>query len=334
MRPEKSDFNLYLNHKVLVMKLKLLSLLLLASLSLQAQYTDMINSNRPGESFGAYSVGTNVLQFEAGLAYGKDNHTSPFVPDRSQVDYQYQLRYGLFMEQLELTLDGTFATAEETLRNVTSTFSNFRRNTFGAKYLIYDPFIKQEKEGPNLYSWKKNNLPQWKDLIPAVSVYTGVNLLFGDNPYKFPDEPNISPKLAIITQNNFVGGKWVLVSNFIVDKPNTDYPTYAGIFTLTHSIYSRTGLFVEFQTLISDWYSDEILRGGVAFLVNKNLQVDVSGLVNFRDSPERWRAGIGVSYRIDMHNDDEYLFKDDKERAKYLEEKERREKERRRMRRQ
>ncbi|MFN2262591.1 MAG: transporter, partial [Psychroflexus sp.] len=81
------------------------------------------------------------------------------------------------------------------------------------------------------------------------------------------------------------GGKWVLVSNFIVDKPTTDFPTYAGIFTLTHSIYARTGIFAEFQTYISDYYSDEIVRAGVAFLVNKNLQVDVSGLVNFKDSP-------------------------------------------------
>ena len=28
------------------------------------QYTDVINSNKPGESFSAFSVGTNVLQIE------------------------------------------------------------------------------------------------------------------------------------------------------------------------------------------------------------------------------------------------------------------------------
>jgi hypothetical protein len=30
---------------------------------IQAQYTDQINSNRPGESIGAFSVGTRVIQF-------------------------------------------------------------------------------------------------------------------------------------------------------------------------------------------------------------------------------------------------------------------------------
>ena len=307
------------------MKLSVICILMFASLSIQAQYTDVINSNRPGESFGAYSVGTNVLQFETGIAYGEDNHSFQLIPDRSQLDLQYQLRYGLFMEQLEIILDGTYVTAEEKLlrggRETTSNFSNFQRNTIGAKYLLYDPFIQREKEGPNLYSWKKNNRPQWRDFIPAVSIYAGANMLFGENPFQFAGEPSISPKAAIITQNNFAGGKWVLVSNFIVDKPTTDFPTYAGIFTLTHTIYARTGIFAEFQTLISDLYSDEILRGGVAFLVNKNLQVDVSGLVNFKDTPERWRAGIGISYRLDMHDSDQYLFENDKEKALYLEEK-------------
>ena len=298
------------------MKLKLIFLFTLISLSVHAQYTDVINSNRPGESFGAYSVGANVLQFETGLTYGENNHSSILIPDRTLLELQYQIRYGLLSERLEILLDGTFANAEDQLlrgeTQTTSSFRNFKTNTLGAKYLIYDPNIKKENEGPNLYSWKKNNLPQWSDLIPAVSIYAGLNLNFGDNPFKFEGETNASPKAAIITQHN-IGRKWVLVSNLIADKPTTDFPTYAGIFTLTHSIYARTGIFAEFQTYISDIYSDEILRGGVAFLAGKNLQIDVSGLVNFKDSPERWRAGIGVSYRVDMHDSDEFIFKDDKE---------------------
>lgn len=308
------------------MKFLLIVLLLFASIGSKAQYTDIINSNRPGESFGAYSVETNVLQLETGIAFGKDNHVSPLIPDRSQFDYQYQLRYGLFTERLEIIYNGTFAMAEERLiRGGTENsfnFSNFQSNTIGAKYLLYDPYIKKVKEGPNLYSWKKNNLPQWRDLIPAVSLYAGINLLFGENPFKSPREPNTTLKAMLITQHN-IGKKWVLVSNFIVDKPTTEFPTYAGIFTLTHSIYARTGIFAEFQTYINDLYSDEIVRGGVAFLVNRNLQVDVSGLFNFKDTPGRWRAGIGVSYRLDMHDKDEYLFKDDNEKSLYFEDKRR-----------
>lgn len=290
-------------------------LLLILPLCLQAQYTETINSNRPGESFGAYAVGNNVLQFETGLAYGKDTHSNLLIPNKSQIDFQYQVRYGLYMEQLEIILDGTFASAEEQYlrggQEITNSYSNFESNTLGAKYLIYDPNIKRIKEGPDLTSWKANNTFQWRDLIPAVSAYAGVNLRFGNNPYLYQDESSISPKAAIITQNNW--GRWVFVSNLIADKITETEPTYAGIFTLTHSIYSHTGIFAEFQTYISDIYSDEILRGGVAFLVNDNLQIDASGLVNFKDTPERWRFGLGVSYRIDMHTEDEYILDDEQE---------------------
>ena len=148
-------------------------------------------------------------------------------------------------------------------------------------------------------------------MIPAVSIYAGVNLNFGENPFKFPEQPNSSLKAAIITQHN-IGKKWVLVSNLIADEPTADFPTYAGIFTVTHSIYARTGIFAEFQTYISDIYSDEIVRGGVAFLVNENFQVDVSGLFNFKDTPERWRAGFGVSYRIDMHKSNKIILENER----------------------
>lgn len=40
---------------------------LLATATIQAQFTDVINSNRPGESMAAFSVGKTVFQAEAGL---------------------------------------------------------------------------------------------------------------------------------------------------------------------------------------------------------------------------------------------------------------------------
>ena len=51
------------------------SALLLVSFGLFAQYTDVINSNRPGVSRSAFSVGTNVIQLEAGPYIIKEKHT-------------------------------------------------------------------------------------------------------------------------------------------------------------------------------------------------------------------------------------------------------------------
>ena len=39
-----------------------------------AQYTEVINSNRPGVSESAFSVGTGIVQFEAGVFTVKEEH--------------------------------------------------------------------------------------------------------------------------------------------------------------------------------------------------------------------------------------------------------------------
>ena len=282
----------------------------LVAFSSLAQYTETINSNRPGFSYGAYSVGTNVIQGEMGFRYGNDEHDL-LNREKDIFDVDYSLRYGLYYERLEILLDGTYASENVMIsRGLSSdefSNSNFRRNTLGAKYLIYDRYLQKELEGPNVISWKAENTFQWDDLIPSVSAYAGANLLFGDNPFKFQEEPFLSPRLGIITQNNYKN--WVFVMNFIADKFTTDFPSYEGIFTLTHTISPDIALFTEFQFIINDLYSDEIVRAGAGYLLFDDLQLDASFMVNFRDTPARWYVGLGVSYRYDDLHEGKRIFK-------------------------
>ncbi len=296
--------------------------LLLCGQFLFAQYTETINSNRPGRSQGAFAVGNGVLQGEFGGRYGKDEH-SLLNTETSLWGLDYEVRYGFLMERLEANLSGSFLNATEKYivgaTSVESKYRNFESNTLGLKYLIYDPHRKEMLEGPNLYSWKANNTFQWSDLIPAVSAYAGLNLLLGsaDNPFIGPGNDGISPQVAIITQHNL--GRWVFVMNLIGDKFTNDLPTYSGIFTLTHAYSRELSFFAEAQIIKSDFYSDDIARFGAAYLFNNDFQVDISGLVNFKDTPSRWQVALGVSYRIDMHSTDEYIM-EDKDKAKQKEE--------------
>ena len=58
------------------MKEYITTFLILFNLSLiNSQYTETINSNRPGSSAGAFSVGKNVLQFELGYENSLYEHT-------------------------------------------------------------------------------------------------------------------------------------------------------------------------------------------------------------------------------------------------------------------
>lgn len=283
-------------------------LLIIASTSLQAQYTETINSNRPGQSQGAFAVGTNVLQLESGAYFGNDDHVA-LGSDTDIWGIDYQLRYGLLFENLELNITGAFESQNIT-RNFLGTsgesnIRNFKSNTIGAKYLIFDPYKSLEEDKPNLYSWKANQRFKWKKLIPAVSIFAGANFSFGDNSYLYEGEEKFSPKAAIITQNNW--GRWVLVLNLIGDKLSEEHRSYIGIATLTHALSPNFAVFGEYQGIKGDLYADDLVRAGAAYLVGENLQFDVSGLINFKDTPSRWQVAAGVSYRLDLHTVDEFL---------------------------
>lgn len=298
------------------MNIKLPFLLLLSFITfsnVSAQYTEMINTNRPGGSQGAFSVGTNVLQFESGISYGKEKHNL-LKTETNGLAIDYSIRYGFWKERLEVSIMGEYQSNNVTDNRSSISreykLSNFKSNTVGAKYLIYDPYRKRDLEGPNLYSWKANNKTQWADLIPAISIYAGANFDFADNPFTPESESSISPKLVLSTQNNFIGG-WVFVTNIIVDRVTTDFPTYGYILTLTHATNRYFSVFLENQGLKSDFYSDQLIRGGAAALLNGNLQVDLSLTYSFKDTPSKFYGRAGVAYRFDMHDKDEYL--EDKE---------------------
>ncbi|GHA50534.1 hypothetical protein GCM10007103_34100 [Salinimicrobium marinum] len=288
-------------------------LLFFGSFVSYAQYTETINSNRPGNSQGAFSVGTGVLQLETGGKFGEDEHEL-LNTTTDLWGVEYELRYGFWLEELEVNLNGSFLSSTTNYivagAERSHEIRDFDRNTLGVKYLLYDPYKNGVERKVDLYSWKANQRFNWKQLLPAVSLYAGVNFAMDDNPYLYAEEGQFTPRVALITQNNWAGG-WVFVTNIIADKIGQEFPTYTGIATLTHSFSSKFAAFGEFQTIISDVYSDEIARGGLAYLFHKNFQMDVSGLVNFKDTPSRWQVALGVSYRLDMHKQDQYLERAD-----------------------
>ncbi|TBN17630.1 transporter [Hyunsoonleella pacifica] len=270
-----------------------------------AQYTEVINSNRPGMSRSAFSVGTNVLQFEVGPYYLKEERTPLPKYEVSGLGVDFSARYGLFLEELEINIEGNYQ--NDTFTNF-STFttenkrSNFRYLTVGAKYLVFDPYKNAESQKPNLYSWKANHSFKWKSLIPAVAVYVGANYDTKNNPYTASGIEGFSPKIMIATQNNFNGG-WVFVMNLIKDRIGTDQSDFTYILTLTHSFSPKWVVFGETQGIKSDFYADNLLRFGGAYLWDKNFQLDTAVTFNTKDTPSVLNLTFGASYRFDFHKD-------------------------------
>lgn len=286
-------------------KSTVLTLFVLVSTQIYSQYTDVINSNRPGVSRSAFSVGTNVAQFEVGPYFINEKRSPVLQTETSGFGVDFAARYGLLFEQLELNIEGTYQNDTKTYFSTVpfdETRSNFKDLTVGAKYLLYDPYKNSENDKPNLYSWKANHRFKWSSLIPAVAIYAGANFDTKNNPYTDGGIEGFSPKVMIATQNNFAGG-WVFVINLIKDRIGTDQSDFQYILTLTHSFNPKWVVFGETQGIKSDFYADNLFRFGGAYLWGKDFQLDTAVTLNTKDTPSVFSVNFGASYRLDFHKD-------------------------------
>lgn len=289
------------------------------------QYTDQINSNRPGASIGAFSVGTRVIQFETGAEYRTYKHKGY---NNSKINGQvgfFSLRYGFLKEQLEMTYEVAYQLDE--LENKLSypalkyNREGFLNQFIGFKYLFYDPF-KRETE-TNVYSWRDNNRFKLRDLLPAISITLGANLsIKQEAPYAFGDvytnlfrpilygnlngkpdkEPIASGRATLATQSHFFG-TWVFVTNFSYNRILSLYPEMNYILTLTHTINPLWSVYAETQGYASERYVDQLFRLGGAYLLTDDIQLEATLGANSKDTPSIFFINLGVSYRLDFHID-------------------------------
>ena len=243
------------------MNSKLFSFLLFFSALFSfSQYTEVINSNRPGSSHGAFSVGVNVLQFESGFSGQSLKHSNLNNSQIEALNFNYVLRYGFLNEKLEVFLDGNLITRnilDKNYRNDYSTdFSEtiIGKQTIGFKYLFFDPYKNKKWHGENVYSWNAVRKIKLTDFIPAISAIAGSSFNFDDRiqyddlffKVKQPLHPDllndgitrrinfyqpeqtISPFVGIATQHHFKG-KWVVVNNFFYELAlkNPTFPSNA-----------------------------------------------------------------------------------------------------------
>jgi hypothetical protein len=289
------------------MKLKILALLLSIFIfeNSHAQYTDEINTNRPSESMNAFAVGKTVIQLEGGFNYITEKH--PYRDYKASGYFaELNIRYGFMKEELEFITELQYQS--DTWKGYYDTISRtgLRNSNIGLKYLLYDP-NKYKETKANIYSWKANHKFDWGQFMPSIAVFAGANLNFSNNDFVVTDSYGVrpkvsvvSPKITLITQNQFNGG-YVFVSNIFLDKIGTPIKTLGYIVTLTKSIGQKSSAFIENKGLKGTYYSDGIFSAGATYLVNNNLQVDFSVSKNYKTTPSLFYGGFGVSWRSDTN---------------------------------
>jgi hypothetical protein len=190
-----------------------------------------------------------------------------------------------------------------------------KRNTAGFKLLLFDPFRNADWYKVNTKSYKANKGIRLIDLIPAISVYFGSELSFGNiYPYGEPFSPifnlktpelkqdEISGELMLITQNHFLNN-FVFVTNWGRRYLGSAYEQNYMSSSLMIPIKKRLMSFVEQVSVKSQLSSDIFLTVGAVYLINENIQVDAFLSHTLKDTPAMFSGGIGVSYRIDRYND-------------------------------
>lgn len=286
--------------------------LILFSQLIFGQYTDVINSNNPGKSIGAYSVGRKVVQLETDFFYENSNH-SLLYQKQNNFGANYEVRYGVWREQFEVILDGTLLYDKKEFTHVSGvsqTNFGFYRNTIGAKYLVYNPTFQEEV---NVYSWRANAKFSWRKLIPAISVYAGANF-FPKNRFLYEisneDFKMITPKAVISFQSHPVRNV-VLIANLIGDNFIDKNRQLSYVVTLTHNLNNpRWSIFIENEGVNSKYYTDTLVRLGTSFLFSEEFQVNAFGGASVKNTPTRYTLALGISYRIyNRHKDIEFREK-------------------------
>jgi len=282
------------------MKNKIVLLIILGSIQLiNAQYTEIINSKRPGFSESPYSIGTDVFQFETGLFYRSSNNESPIARPNT-IGGELFFRYGKFIERLEF--NAKIAYQNDEVKNPFGPNYNIHgisELTIGAKYLIFQQ--KYTDKSKEIRSWKRRVAFDKKRLIPSVGAFVGVNTNFLGDGFK---ENELSLKGAVLLQNDF-SDRLVLLTNLIADKILSESNEYSYIATMTYALNFKWSYFIENQGIFEKGYSPKFHFGtGLAYLFSNNLQLDASVRTNFFDDYSFLYSSIGAAWRLDNHSDE------------------------------
>ena len=275
----------------------LLLALFALSFSVKAQYTDIINSKRPGFSESPFGVGTNVYQIETGFFYKNNNSNLPYSSKKA-IGTDLYFRTGQFKERLEF--NGKFTYQNDVIINpYGENYHTFGPSEFtiGAKYLFYQPtYTDKTKE---IRSWKRKMSFDKKRLIPAIGVYAGLNTNLVGHDYK---DSGMSYKAALLLQNDF-SDRLNVITNLIADKISAPLSNYSYIITMTYAINQNWSYFIENQGIYTKINSPNYNFGtGLALLLSNNLQLDASVRTNFFNTYSTVFASAGFAWRLDLHH--------------------------------
>lgn len=268
------------------------------------QYTEVINSNRPGVTIGAFGVSKSILQIEYGFQGISSTHSVKNYKANSN-QYELDIRKGVLNDNLELFVNARFTQSDSTVNKLTTSYrrqvNDLSQLRIGLKYLLWDPYKGTNLGERNIYSWRANKVIRLRNFIPSIALWASTSFNLKDNAFmNNPMVSKFSPAAGIITQSQ-LNDYWTWTNNAFVfnllDKPAFYYDIRSSVIKGFKN--SRWSIFIEQNAIYGDQYADLILRSGVAYLSYENLQFDLYAGYNVKSTPRLLSLGFGGSFRID-----------------------------------
>lgn len=254
------------------MKPVLVPFLFLLSVFSYGQFNESIQSGRPGQSIGGFTVGKNVLQFQQGVDY-----LSSVEPNITQKGFLTNnvVRFGI-LETVEL-----------------SVLVDYRQDK--TRFNTFDTTNIESQGLSDLHLGFRVNINEQKGWIPVTAFQMRLKTPHISEDYK---TNNIAP-VMIFVANWDLPKAMSLATNWIVDYNGINAnPTGKYIINFGFPVYKNLSGFIGNYGQIYQSNFQTRFEGGFALLVNTNLALDIFAGFGENQNVHDFFLSTGVSYRF------------------------------------
>lgn len=267
----------------LKVRYSLIALLIFSSLSSISQTSKTIVSGRPGQAIAPVCVGENVFQIETGFDYAFTDFPSGNLYPQASIGSSQSylnatlLRFGL-AEKVEIHSGWEF-------RNDTydSTYSETNSDVGGVSF--------------SSVGWR-HTIFEGDGLIPALAYQFSMKLNILTEEYKLNQ---IAPNINVAASSNISDNLTITINMGADWDGENPKQTAFYIFNVGYSLGDKFGIFVEnYGSFNEKELLDIKYDGGMAYLINNNLQLDLLGGYGSYKGTTSWFASLGISWRVNL----------------------------------
>ncbi|NND93625.1 MAG: hypothetical protein HKN45_02105 [Flavobacteriales bacterium] len=235
-------------------------LIIISSVKGYGQSAETIRSGRPGQSIGPFSIGQSIFQVQSGFFFNQIGSSSL---GRDVVGNNSVLRFGL-SELIEISAVFDYS-----------------------KSYIEDPRLP-DPSNTSLQLGGRYHLLDQQGIVPNLALQSRVGF-YNEGDFELST-------VSIIATSHSFGDFYTFFSNWKMITREGDDAQYAYTANLSRTLSDKVGVFAEIYGSLSDFEVN--YDAGFSYLVNDDLQLDLSAGIQDGNLTDDWFIDLGVSWRL------------------------------------